>query len=233
MNEKVMIYCDESCHIEHDGNDLMTLAAIYVRKNDVKFINKKINEIVSFYGYNPNAELKWTKISNTNLKMYIKLIDYISENINQNMRLRVIVAKNKRNLSLDDYSITYDQWYHAMYYRLLEVPIDHISRHNLIHLLIDKKDNHSQCNINKVAEYLTKYSKFEKKIFATAEDSKFHRLIQIADIFAGASAYKNRGLKSSEAKIKIIKYIEQKLDFNLSRTTIRGREDVNLFVWGE
>ena len=36
------IYCDESCHLEHDKSNSMSLGAIYCRKDKLKEINNNI-----------------------------------------------------------------------------------------------------------------------------------------------------------------------------------------------
>lgn len=48
MGEMYSFYCDESCHLENDGNDVMLLGAIWCPQNCVKTINqvKRRNPVI-------------------------------------------------------------------------------------------------------------------------------------------------------------------------------------------
>ena len=87
------------------------------------FLDKKyINFAVSFpikekYRIDTNQELKWTKISNSNLQLYKEIINYISEKTY--IRVRAVLAKKRSVDELKLRNKTYDQWYHSIYYYLL------------------------------------------------------------------------------------------------------------------
>ena len=70
------VYCDESCHLEHDGINVMTLSAISCPQEKVKQINSRIIEIKRKYNTSSNNEIKWTKISPSKLPMYTDIVDY-------------------------------------------------------------------------------------------------------------------------------------------------------------
>lgn len=42
---KYNVYCDESCHLEHDDSNAMTIGSIWCSKEKVPEINWRINEI--------------------------------------------------------------------------------------------------------------------------------------------------------------------------------------------
>ena len=39
------VYCDETCHLEHDGINVMVLGAVWCPQNKLKEINQRIREI--------------------------------------------------------------------------------------------------------------------------------------------------------------------------------------------
>lgn len=39
------VYCDETCHLEHDGINVMVLGAIWCPQNKLKEINQRIRQI--------------------------------------------------------------------------------------------------------------------------------------------------------------------------------------------
>ena len=70
------IYCDESCHLEHDGINVMVLGSIWCPQSKLKEINHRIQEIKARNGIKKEAELKWTKLSPSQQDAYLDLINY-------------------------------------------------------------------------------------------------------------------------------------------------------------
>ena len=89
----LIFYCDESCHIQTDCVEYMSLVSAFCSKSRIKNINKDIRRIKEKYGISPNQELKWTKISKTNLEMYKEIIRYVSEKTY--IRIRGVLAKKR------------------------------------------------------------------------------------------------------------------------------------------
>ena len=46
---KYNIYCDESCHLQHDGNDIMVIGGVFCLKHKVGRINKDIRKLKEKY----------------------------------------------------------------------------------------------------------------------------------------------------------------------------------------
>ena len=74
------VYCDESCHLENDKSDVMTIGAVYCPKGKSRQINDKIREIKIRNDIPPFRELKWIKVSPSKIKVYEELLDYFFEN---------------------------------------------------------------------------------------------------------------------------------------------------------
>ena len=79
MNQLYNIYCDESCHLEHDGEKAMVLGGVWCPDSLRKGIARDIRNLKVKHGLNPRYEMKWNKISKGKLDFYIELVTtYIS-----------------------------------------------------------------------------------------------------------------------------------------------------------
>lgn len=70
MNITYNVYCDESCHLKHDGINDMVIGAIWCDQRQVKKVNLDIREIKKKNGIAPGAELKWTKVAPVKKEVY-------------------------------------------------------------------------------------------------------------------------------------------------------------------
>lgn len=228
--KKLVFFCDESCHLTNDNSDYMILAALFCRKDRVKELVQKIREIKEKHNLSKFVELKWRKVSPKTVNMYKEIFDYICSN--KKYRFRIIVA-DKRNIT------NQNDWYNKMYYHLLNFPLEQIlSLYKIknVELFSDIKDINSYADMKIVCTYLERHfqKKCDLKIISKVSDSKDVTLIQIADILAGAAAYKNRKNNNSYAKYELSTYIEKKFKINFSKTTESKYgeiSDYNIFVW--
>ncbi len=229
MNQ-INFYCDESCHIQNDGNPVMTIATLYCSKKRVKVYNASIKKIKEKHSFNRNSEMKWSKVSPCNIDFYREIIDYVADNYY--IKIRIIVCKRKDEIISNSEKGTYDDWYSKMYYTLLKFPIEYIDEFDLTNsynLYIDRKDSRSVGRCNELARHLKVL--FGKEINSHACDSKEHELIQVADIFAGASSYAYREKKDSHAKIELMNYIREKFNIDYFHSSKIKDKRSNLFVW--
>lgn len=74
------IYCDESCHLENDNQQVMVLGAIWCPLEKVREISIHIRKIKQLHGISTKFEIKWSKISPAKGKFYIDLVDYFFDN---------------------------------------------------------------------------------------------------------------------------------------------------------
>ena len=225
----VNIYCDESCHLEHDSSDVMILGAIGCYKEDKEKIFDDIRAIKIKHNLSSWFEIKWTKVSKSKIEFYKELIDYF---FNNNLNFRAVIARNKKNLNHKKYNNgDYNEWYYKMYYLLLDqmiVPTDNYR------IFIDIKDTKGGPKVEKLHEILcnNKYD-FKREVVEDIKqiNSKESEILQLADLFIGAVGYKNRGLNSSDSKLEIIDYIQDKYNRNLTASTYKNEMKFNLFVW--
>lgn len=225
VKKKIVVYSDESMHIRNDGYDFMVLSSIYMRESTKNKLNKEINTYLK--NSKLSGELKWTKISNGNLIHYKNVLNIISTyNKNNQLNVRNLLALNKTKFTKDS-----DEYYNIMFFYLFKYIITVLENEKHFHLFIDYKDNQSGKTADKLALYLnnTFYNKINIK--CTPENSKDHRMIQVADIIAGAMSYKKRDLKTSKAKIAIIDHIEKIFDVTLNQSSPFSNSSFNTFIW--
>lgn len=89
----INIYCDESCHLEHDKAKAMLLGAISCSESEKSRIYSEIRAIKERHSLSTWNEIKWTSVSPSKLSFYIEIIDYF---INEPaLSFRAVVAKDK------------------------------------------------------------------------------------------------------------------------------------------
>lgn len=231
MNNTLKMYMDESCHTKNSNIDAMSLVTIYTINDNSLAMQQRINFILE--KYKMNGELKWNKVSNSNLSMYKEVISILAKNVKKKKyRVRALLI----NIDKSKIRSNYEDWYYKMAYYLFVHPIENIdftSSKNItkIELIIDEKDNKSKKQAKKLSEFLTNKIYGQKLITSNVVDSKDEILIQLSDIIAGAITYKSRSLKTSNAKLALIAHIEKAFSKNLSTSSPLKDTEFNLLVW--
>lgn len=224
------IYCDESCHLEHDGERYMVLGGIICEKNNRKIIKNDIIEIKRKNNIKDMAEIKWNKVSPSKLKYYKDLVDYFFDN--DMLRFRAMII-NKAQLNHEKFNQTHDDWYYKMYYELLK-NLAEPKDNNYIYL--DIKDTKSARKVEGVKNYLNmKMTEYEYEPIRHIQsiNSQESSIMQLADLFIGAIGYKNREMFSkeaaSDAKTELMNYIVEKSGYSLLKSTWLSEKKFNLF----
>lgn len=222
------IYCDESCHLEHDNIPVMVLGAISCDRLYRKRVFKDIEDIKAKYEIGKNSEIKWSRISMGKIDFYKEIIDLFLEN--ENLSFRGLVVKNKDLLDHEKYNQTHDEWYYKMYFRLLSRIINNNMRNDIY---LDIKDTKGSRRRKKLQEVLSNsIYDFDKNIVHNIQaiDSRESLILQVVDLFIGALGYANRNLKTSEAKLEIIRYIKEKTGYSLTKSTLPTENKFNIFI---
>lgn len=220
----INIYCDESCHMKHDGNDIMVLGSISCPESLSSSINTDIINIKKNFGFSPYAEIKWSKVSKSAETFYLELVDYFFSN--QNLSFRGYVARGKNEISKNDF----DDLYYKLYYRMLEFTLD-LNTSDTYNLYLDKKDTIGYKKITKLKNYLNNHYHKEIVNKAQAVDSAQIALVQLTDLLIGSLSYAHRGLNTNSSKLKIIELIENKSKEKLLSTVPLSKTKVNWFIW--
>lgn len=232
--EEINVYCDESCHLEHDDSPVMILGAVYCPKSKMKEINKRIKEIKLKHGVYDVSEIKWSKVSYLKLNMYLDIIDYFFDD--DDLSFRCIIA-DKTNLNHDKYRQTHDDWYYKMYFNMLKVIFNPSNKYNIY---IDIKDTHSYEKIEKLKRVCrnSKYD-FSGNIIKKMQPIRSHevQIMQLTDILIGAIGYANRfdinnqDINFNQGKIEIIKRIRTRSGYSLKKSTLYKEHKINIFRW--
>ncbi len=226
------IYCDESCHLENDGINVMVLGGIWCPSVQVKNTNAQIADIKKKHNVFPQAEVKWTKVAPCKTALYADLVDYFFSN--DNLHFRGLLVPDKGILNHEKFRQTHDDWYYKMYFDMLKIVLD---TQDIFNIYIDIKDNHSHAK----AQTLMKVCRnamhdFSGDRLKRVQPIRSHevQIIQLADILIGAIGYRNRHFEhqtQSAAKLALIRQIERHTGHSLSSNTYYKEKKFNLLVW--
>ncbi len=240
MRELVNIYCDESCHLQNDGEKTMALGAVYCPASKKVEIFNRLNELKKKHNLIPKNkksekenrayyEIKWNKISIAKIDFFKEVIDYFFDD--DDLNFRVLIVPNKDKLDYEKFKHTHDTFYYKMYFSMLKVILNPDKAHNIY---IDIKDTRSTEKVHKLEQVLRndKYD-YSKEIIKKVQQVRSHEveLIQLADLFTGAISYINRDLSNSKAKNILINHIRNKSKYSLTKSTLIREQKFNIFIW--
>lgn len=223
------IYCDESCHLENDRMTAMVLGAIWCPNENRQSLSRKIKELKKMYGFTPNFEIKWTKVSLGKLDFYQKIVDLFFDEASLNFR--AVVVPDKQKLNHGHFRQNHDDFYYKMWYVLLNrlIAPEHIYR-----IYIDIKDTQGQKKVEKLHKVLCNANyDFDRSIIHSIEQVQSHDvvLLQMADLLIGALSYLHRDLDGNPAKKALISQIKKRSNLNLMQNSLWKEEKFNLLVW--
>lgn len=223
------IFCDESCHLEHDGIAPMVLGAVWCSSAKTKEISKRLIEIKKRHSLQHKDEIKWTKISPNHYQLYMDIIDYFFDD--DDIHFRGLIIPDKALLQHDRFGQTHDEWYYKMFFTLLSPIID---PQKSFSICLDYKDTNGNKRIKKLQDVLcNNYYDFNRDIIKQIILVKSHQveLMQVSDILIGALSYNFRQFDTNKGKLALIQRIKQRSGYKLTSTTLLREEKFNLFVW--
>jgi hypothetical protein len=223
------IFCDESCHLEHDHQEVMTLGAVWCPSAATAEVSRDIRSIKREYGTAPSVEFKWVKASPSRLPLYLALIDYFFDR--SDLHFRGMVISPKSRLIHAAFNQDHDTWYFKMYFELLKILIDASGSYRVF---LDVKDTRSAHRVEKLRDVLcNNLGDFQRECIPHIQtvDSREVQQVQLADLIIGAIGYGNRGLDTSPAKLALVDHIRARSGYSLTRTTPLGETKFNLFCW--
>lgn len=212
------IYCDESCHLEHDHKKFMFLGSVSSAYPQVKRHSRRIEELKRRHNF--YAEIKWVNVSMSKLRFYLDLVDYFFDT---DLCFRAIGIE-KSKIKCDDFNTSFDDFYYKMYYQLLNYNINTFCHYNVY---LDIKDTLSALKVRKLKEILNvKYGVFRNVQNIRSDESL---LMQLADFLMGAISYNvNDDAKANAAKVQIIEKISRHAQLpDLGKTNYSSK--LNLF----
>lgn len=229
MSQTFNIYCDESCHLEHDQQKVMVLGAVWCQMERARDIAKEIRQIKQNHGFPATFEIKWTKVSPGKRGFYLDLVDYFFNN--KSLHFRALIVEDKSKLTHELFGQDHDTWYYKMYFDMLKVILDPQASYRIY---LDIKDTQSAVKVAKLHDVLcNNMYDFERKIIERVQTVRSNEIeqIQLTDLLIGAISYINRGLNENSAKLALVERIREKSGYSLTRTNLLKEDKVNLFVW--
>lgn len=223
------IYCDESCHLEHDGQKAMVLGAVWCPAEKSRHLATGLRGIKALHGLPSYFELKWTKVSPAKLAFYLNVVDYFFED--DDLHFRALVVPDKSKLSHESFGQDHDTWYYKMYFTLLSAILTDDDSYRIY---LDIKDTLSEEKVQKLHEVLAnaKYD-FERRIVERVQQVRSEQveLLQLTDFLTGAVSYANRGINTSIAKAALVARIRERSRKSLTGTTLLREKKTNIFIW--
>ena len=229
MTETYNVYCDESCHLEHDRQKAMVLGAIWCPLEKTREIAVRLREIKVRHGLKPGFELKFTKVSPAKQQFYLDVMDYFFDD--DDLHFRALVVPDKSKLRHEVFKQTHDDWYYKMYFDMLKVILDPEACYRIY---LDIKDTRGASRTTKLHEVLcNNIYDFDRRIIETVQQIRSHEAeqLQLADLMVGTVSYTNRGKTTSGAKLALVQRMRDRSRYSLTRTTLYREEKVNIFRW--
>lgn len=228
MSEPINIYCDESCHLEHDRQPLMVLGAVWCPTDKTAEMAKRLRELKAKHRMPKRYELKWTTVSKGREAYFMDVLDYFFDD--DDLHFRALIAA-KDGLRHGDHGQTHDEWYYKMLFEMLKVLLDPEKR---FRVYFDYKDTHGSRRITKLHEVLSNsLYDFSREIVERVQLVRSHEveLMQLTDFLIGAVGYLNRGLTQNPTKAALVARMKERSKLSLTRTTLLRAEKVNLLKW--
>lgn len=219
QNKTFNFYCDESTHLEKDGQPYMIIGYVSSPYHLLKMHNQNIREMKIKHFF--SGEMKWSALSKSQYPFYNELIDYFFSNSSLQFRA-IIIDKSKMNH--DKFQQTHDDFYDKMYYQLLNKKIHNEHTYNIY---IDIKDSYSYLKARSLKSYLERdYNNIRNLQVIKSYESE---LLQLADVLIGAINYRIRGFNKVTSKNNIIEKIERHCGRPLTQRTPKDENKFNLF----
>lgn len=229
MSQVFNVYCDESCHLEHDRHDIMVLGAVWCPLERTHEIAVRVREIKQEHELPSSFEIKWGKVSPAKVQFYLDILDYFFDD--DDLHFRALIAQEKSRLHHEEYQQTHDEWYYKMYFDMLKIIFEPTAAYRIY---IDIKDTRGGEKVDKLHRVLcNNFYDFSAEMIERVQIVRSDRIeqVQLADLLIGAISYVNRGLNSSSAKVALVERMRRRSGYSLTRTTLFREDKVNLFFW--
>lgn len=223
MSEIFNVYCDESCHLEHDGQKAMVLGAIWCSLDKIREIAVRLREIKQKHNMAANFEVKWVKVSPAKLALYLDLVDYFFDD--DDLHFRALIVPDKSKLRHDAIpGQNHDTWYYKMYFDMLKVIFRPDARYRVY---LDIKHTRGAEKTAKLHEVLcNNMYDFSREVIERLQLVHSYEIeqLQLADLIIGAISYLNRNLQGNTAKQSLVARIQERSGYSLAKTTLLRRK---------
>ena len=236
---EISIFCDESCHLEHDNQRVMLLGAIWCERDAVRPVSEAIRQLKRTHGLKASDatshgfEVKWSKVGPSKIDFYDSLIKLFLDD--DRLHFRSLIVPDKGILDHKAFDQTHDDFYYKLYYLLLIRLLK--NKNNQSRVYLDIKDTRGAPKVKKLHDFLcAKLHDDDKNVLNRVEQIRSHEseLLQLCDLILGAISYYNRQEVGSEAKLKLIDTLatyKRQYPRDLNRTSFFSEQKIDLFYW--
>lgn len=225
MTPEYKIFCDESCHLPHDGCDIMVFGALRCEASILQEVTATIKALRQQHNY--HQELKWTKLVSSQMPFYTELIAYFANN--SGLSFKATVVLNKQTLDHAKYnSGSAGTFYYKMAYYALRDLLVAGKGHRLY---FDYMDTMGATKTKKLKEVLQTKGFAEDQITMHIIRSHESQLVQLCDLLIGAISYANRTdiPQASRVKRQFITMLEQTFRRSITVGSPPWEDKFNIF----
>ena len=229
MSVEINVYCDESCHLEHDRMRSMVLGAVSCPQARRKEISVRLKEIKAKHKLTPKFEMKWTKVGQRKLEYYMEVLDFFFDD--DDLHFRGLVVPNKDKLDHKAFESDHDTWYYKMFFTMLKTIFEPEYKYRIF---VDIKDTRGADKVLQLHDVLCNNAyDFSRKMIADVKQIRSHESeqMQLADLLVGALGYLHRGNGESASKVQLINRIKSRSKYSLERNTLLREKKFNLLIW--
>jgi hypothetical protein len=223
-----VIYCDESCHLEHDDSSVMGIGCVWLAKADVRQLSLELRDIKR--RHRAAGELKWTKVSQSRSAFYAEVTDWFFRQ--KGINFRCIIIPDKSKLDHKTYNQgSHDDFYYKMYFSMLNKVLSPDTSHDIY---LDIKDTRSNLKVEHLSKVLcNNVYDFTGEMVRKIQHVRSHELelLQLCDFLLGAVVYSNRNLSSNPTKRLITEKLIQQHGRPLSKSSALRNTKFNVFIW--
>lgn len=229
LAESFNAYLDESCHLEHDDSQVMTLGCVWCPEDKTQAISVRLREIKVLHGLASRFETKWIKVSPAKVAFYQAVLDFFLDD--DDLHFRGVVIPDKSALDHGRFQQSHDDWYYKMCFTLLEPIIDPTQCYSIYLDIKDTRSEKKRAHLEKTlrtAKYDGPGSTVRRVQQIRSHESE---LMQLADLLIGAVTYANRGLETNSAKLALIQRLRERTGYTLTHTTWMREPKLSLLRW--
>lgn len=223
------IYLDES-RIDNTNDNHMVIGGVFVARDKVRQIQKKIKEIKKEHNF--NGEIKWVYVDERKMEFLKSLSVYLLQLPSKDFSFHCIVVKKDE--------VDYEKYHNgdkelAFFKFIYELLKQRIKNNTLYYIFLDYKPTKIKERIDNLYDFLKKHIYFNNNgteiKHLQAYDSKENVFIQLADLFSGAVGYHyNDNYPEGTKKDEFAKFIANKVGNNrLYFSSPRGEDKFNIF----
>ncbi|HUW56278.1 MAG TPA: DUF3800 domain-containing protein [Planctomycetota bacterium] len=229
MADVYNVYCDESGHLEHDGQPVMVLGGLWCPLARTRDTARDIRAIKARHDLPLHFEVKWTKVSPARVDFYLDLVRYFFQQ--RDLLFRALVIPDKSKLRHEDFDQDHDTFYYKMYFEMLKAILKPDERYRIYLDIKDTRSAVKMANLRRVLSYsMRDFSQETVERIQTVRSDEVEQ-VQLVDLLIGAVGYANREFGTSPAKGELVQAIREHTGYVLTESTPLREDRFNVFIW--